>query len=483
MALRQDTPPLVCDLDGTLIRSDTTFELCLLHIKNSPLIGWLKVLMWFLKSKPEAKARLARLHGVHFNVTDLPYSELLTTPELMTYDDKALVSGSADLLVQEIGAHVGGFSLIQGTDEMTNMIGENKAAFLKNHYPDGFDYVGDSRADIPVWKAARIAYAYNVSSKTLDTAKQAGVEPVVISRKPSGLSAALKGMRLHQWSKNGLLMVTPLLGLAHFEMFWILYITVGFLAFGLLASATYLLNDLLDIQADRAHAHKRLRPFASGALSPPQGVKLIVLLSVAGLLLSIALSPVFCLALVIYALVSLLYSLYLKQVIILDVVVLSFLFCWRVLAGGILLGLPNNTWFMVSLGYFFLSLALGKRVVELHKVKAKSSDEGATLIGRGYHTSDLPVLLSAGIASSVAAIVIILIYSLLSAETIITRDISAVAISTILTLWQLRFWLLVGRDEVHDDPVVFALKDKISALLFAVMGGVVFIEQLWPLGG
>jgi hypothetical protein len=138
---------------------------------------------------------------------------------------------------------------------------------------------------------------------------------------------------------------------------------------------------------------------------------------------------------------------------------------------------------MVSLGYFFLSLALGKRAIELHKVETKSSQEGAALIGRGYHTSDLPVLLTAGVAFSVTVIIIILIYALLSTETIITRDISAVTIATILTLWQLRFWLLVGRDEVHDDPIIFALKDRISALLFVIMGLVVVVEQLWPLGG
>lgn len=483
MTPKQDTFPLVCDLDGTLIRSDTTFELCLLHIKSNPLLGWLQVLVWFLSSKSGAKTRLARLHGPDFNVPGLPFSDMLAEPTLAAHSERALVSGSADFLVQKIATHLGGFSLIKGTDEVTNMIGQNKAEFLKAHYPDGFDYVGDSRADIPVWDAASTGYAYNVSQKTLDAAKQVGVEPIILSREPSATYAVLKGMRLHQWSKNGLLIVPFLLGITHFEMFWVWYLLLGFLAFGLLASATYLLNDLLDIQTDRAHTRKRCRPFASGNLSVPQGMKLITAIALCGLLLSAILSTAFFLMLVVYALISLLYSLYLKQMIILDVVVLSFLFCWRVLAGGVLLDLPNSTWFMVSLGCFFLSLALGKRAIELHRVKAKPSTLGDTLIGRGYHTTDLPVLINAGVSSSIAAIVIIIIYALLSTETIITRDISAVAIATALTLWQLRFWLLVGRDEVHDDPIVFALKDKVSALLFCLMGSVAIVEQLWPLGG
>lgn len=475
--------PLVCDLDGTLILADTTYELCIQHIKRHPFVGWLQLLKWFSVSKSQAKSRLAIQYAEEIDPVTLPYTDLLAHEVVASYSDRSLVSGSHVTLVQKISDHVGGFSLIQGADGGVNLIGQTKANYLLQIYPNGFDYVGDSRADIPVWQAAQIAYAFNASSSTLKAANAAGVVPTVLSRKKAPWQPLLKGMRLHQWSKNALLAVLPLLSLSHAEASWILLILIGFLAFGLVASGTYLLNDLLDIQADRAHPTKSARAFASGALSIPSGIKAIVALATIGFMLALAIGESFTSMLLIYVVISVLYSFHLKSIAIFDVIVLSLLFCWRILSGSELVELDVNTWLMLSMGFFFLSLALGKRAIELTKLPDDALQTHAAVNGRDYYAKDLPVVISAGVASGFATIVIVLIYALLSGTTIIEREISAVLIIIILTFWQMRFWLLVVRKQVNHDPVVFALKDRMSLSLFVLLTSLLIFEQIVPLSG
>ncbi|MEM7236358.1 MAG: UbiA family prenyltransferase [Pseudomonadota bacterium] len=477
------TRPLVFDLDGTLIRADTTFELCVQHVKAYPLTGAVQLFRWFLASKESAKTELARRHGTAVDPEHLPWSDLTGHEIFRAAPVRALVSGSADPVVQRIGEHLGGFAHVRGTGDGVNMIGPDKARHLTETYPDGFDYVGDSRADIPVWHAAGRAYAANASRGTIEAARAEGIDLEVISQQPGAMRAILKGMRLHQWAKNGLIAVVPLLNLAIFQPVWAIELLLGFIAFGLVASATYLFNDLLDIPADRAHRTKRARPFAAGDLPIPKGCQAIAGLGGAGFVLALLLDPGFAAMLVLYTAVSLAYSFQLKRIMALDVIVLAFLFCLRVLAGAVLVGLETNMWFMLSLGFFFFGLALGKRAIELAGKQATASigpGENVLIRGRGYVARDLSVVMGAGLASSFVTVLIVAIYALLSRSAVIEHEAAGAAIVAILTFWQTRFWLLVGRDEVHDDPIIFALKDRLSALTLALLGVVVVFEQLWP---
>ena len=483
--------PLVCDLDGTLIKADTTYELCLLHLKANPLLGLFDLARWFGEGKAPAKHKLAELHGVQINAEHLPYNQTLIEHSLYTEaPDRVLVSGSADAIVQSVAAHVGGFSLAQGTQSNRNLIAEEKAKFLQERYPDGFDYVGDSAADIPVWKAAREAYGINVRSVVSKLAKDKGISLNVLSEAEASGPALLRAMRLHQWSKNCLLALVPLLNLSHFDPFWIVLLAVAFVAFGCVASATYILNDLLDIPADRAHPTKKERPIAGGRLHVRTSIQAMMALFVAGFVLALLASTAFAAMLLGYVILSLVYSLIAKKIAILDVLLLSTLFCWRIVAGGVLVGVTANSWLLLALGFFFFSLALGKRAIELSKKKAsagqtehKTATADHLVKGRGYQVRDLNVVVTAGIAASFSSVLVVLIYALLAKSTVIEREISVVLVVVILTFWQTRFWLLVARDQVQDDPIVFALKDFLSVLTLGALGMVVLIEQIWPVGG
>ncbi|MEO0401719.1 MAG: UbiA family prenyltransferase [Pseudomonadota bacterium] len=475
----QPPVPLVCDLDGTLIRTDITFELCLLHLMAHPISGWWRLLSGFLSDKAATKDMLARAHGDGIAIDGLPYSDVLDHEMLAGYDQRALVSGSADMLVTRVAEDHGAFLHVQGSDRTRSLTGEAKAAYLKQEFPDGYDYVGDALVDVPVWRDARKAFAYNASDATVKAAQEHGINLERLNTRPSEMPALWKGMRPHQWSKNGLLFVTPLLNVSLFEASWIVYLLLGLIAFCMVTSATYLLNDLLDLEADRVHATKRNRPFASGALSIPTGGMATVGLGLGGLVLALLVGAPFFACLLIYAVCSLLYSFKLKKIAVFDTMVLSFLFCWRVIAGGVLLGLSNSVWFLAAIGFFFLSLALGKRAIELNRAKVSAT----VLSGRGYRVEDLDVVKTSGLAASFVMSVIVLIYALMEQSTVITRDVSAVIIAVTFLFWQLRFWLLVGRDEVHDDPIIFALKDRTSALvLFGIVVAVMY-EQLVPAAG
>lgn len=468
--------PLVCDLDGTLIETDITFELCLMHLKAHPITGWWFLLSGFLTDKAATKDKLCAEYGAAISVEHLPYSDVLEHEKLAGYEDRALVSGSADAVVRNVATRLGVFSHVQGSDETRNLTGERKAAYLKEAYPQGFDYVGDGKVDIAVWRASRNAFAYNVSDATVAAAQAEGVELERLKKRPSEYAALFKAMRPHQWTKNALLFVPPMLNLGMFAPFWLPYMLLGLIAFCMVTSATYLLNDLLDIEADRAHATKRARPFAAGTLSIPTGCTAIAALGIIGLALAFALNVTFGLSVILYAIVSLVYSFSLKKVAVLDTIILSFLFCWRVVAGGFLFSVPNSVWFMVAIGFFFLSLALGKRAIELNRAKTRA----VAPQGRGYRLEDLEVVKTAGLSASFVMVVIILIYALLSQSTVISRDISAVLLATLFLFWQIRFWLLVGRDEVHDDPIIFALKDRTSTVVLFGVLLVVLFEQLMP---
>ena len=282
-------------------------------------------------------------------------------------------------------------------------------------------------------------------------------------------------MRPHQWSKNALLAVIPFLNLSDPDGIWVVWLLLSFLAFSFVASALYIVNDMVDVDADRNHPTKRNRPFAKGDLTTLEGIILTSVLGMMGFAFSLTLSVDFSLMLLAYAAISAIYTFHLKWIPILDTMILSLMYCWRVLSGGVLIEANINYWFMLAMGAFFLALALGKRAMELYN--NQDSDKLAKM--RGYVAKDLYVVIASGISSSFLCVVIVLIYALLSKSAVIENQISAVIVVSILIFWQTRFWLLVGRGEVHEDPIVFALKDRLTLAITIILGLVVIYEQLW----
>jgi 4-hydroxybenzoate polyprenyltransferase len=287
---------------------------------------------------------------------------------------------------------------------------------------------------------------------------------VIVGGGGSGLGALLRALRPHQWSKNALLALPALA--AHLTWDWssVVGLVAGFSAFSALASAVYLLNDLVDLPHDRLHQSKRRRPLAAGELGIPATLAMIPVLVAVSVAASWWLPDPFKLVLAFYLVATTAYSFVLKRKPIVDVITLAALYTTRVVAGAALVTVPLSRWFLAFAVFFFLSLALVKRVVELAHAPAGAT----TLTGRGYGTVDLPVLTGLGAgASLVSALVYCLYITSIDVGRLYTRaDLLWVGLP-ILLYWQARVWLLTGRGRMDDDPVVFALRDRVSYLVLA----------------
>jgi 4-hydroxybenzoate polyprenyltransferase len=403
-------PVLVLDLDGTLIRNDLTFELFVLCARWNPVLLFY-VLFVALRDRAKAKHLLAQRYGRHIDVARLPYEpKVLDLIETHRRDghEIALVSGSEESLVKSIAQHlkIGAF---KGSTPGTNLTSDRKAAYLKKAYGDNFLYAGNSTADFSVWRAGKGGFGVNAPNKAfqLKTADGAVVPVEKLLDRQNEWLALFRGLRVHQWAKNSLLFVVPMIQITNLDLSDCVSLLWAFLFFSLLASATYILNDLFDIQDDRQHHSKRNRPLASGQLSVPLAVWFTVLAIPSAVFLSFLISSAFAFALVAYLVVTVLYSFRIKRIAVADVFTLAGLFSIRVIAGGYVVGYPPSGWLLTFIGAFFLSLAIGKRFIEVHAL-----EEATVVAGRGYVSSDAVPLLATGAATGTIAVLALLIYGL-----------------------------------------------------------------------
>lgn len=461
---------VICvDLDGTLVRSDLLIESFLQSWRRAPTMAADAMVRLGKNGKAAFKRRLAEGGGAHIAVENLPYD-----PEVLAYLEKEkaagakieLISGSDQSIIDRIAGHLGIFDAAYGSDGERNLTAERKAAFLQERHPDGFVYIGNSSADRAPWKAASEALSANAPKKLVSGMRKDGVDVQEISKSPSLGRALVKGMRLHQWCKNALLFTIFLLTFADRNLEDFLLLCGAFVAFGLVASATYLLNDMLDIEADRAHPTKRRRPFASGALPIEHGALLIGVILLAGVVVASLIGQAFLICLIGYTALTVAYSFKLKTVAVLDVLILGFLFCLRIIAGGATIDVEISHWLMVFSLLFFSSLAFAKRYVELLK-KAGQADQAVA--GRGYVHGDSQFVLTFGGALAVAALLVFLLYSFSGENAALSQVEMALGCLGVISYWIMRVWFLTARGQMLDDPVLFAVKDKVSYLLGAIM--------------
>ncbi len=466
--------PLCVDCDGTLARVDLFHEALLRVLKQQP---WLifPMIGWLLAGRAAFKARIAAMSPLDPEVVPLREEVLAEIAAAKAAGRPVVLATAADRTHAEaLARHIGHFDAVVASEGTTNNASHAKAAALVERYGEGgFDYIGDSKADLAIWSRARRALSVD-SRKLRGQVRRAGLQVEVVARKPETARALAKAMRPHQWLKNGLVFLPPLAG-HRFELDVLLQALLPFVAFSLCASAVYLLNDMLDVDADRRHKRKRNRPFASGALSISVGFKAVPLLLLASLAIAMWLGPLFTAVLMGYGIATTLYSFKLKQQVIVDVILLAALYTVRIAGGAAATGVVPSFWLLAFSMFIFFSLALVKRYSELRPLL--TSSEGM-LAGRGYQASDLPVLMAAGVASGMNAVLVIAFY--VDSETTRAMYPSTAAILLVPALilyWVARLWMKTHRGEVHDDPVVFAAKDwqtlVISAfigLLFAVAG-------------
>lgn len=457
--------PLCVDLDGTLVKSDTLVDSLLVLARTHPLEA-IRSPLWLGSGKAAFKAQLST--HVTLDVDHLPWNRQVMD-HLMEQRAAGrklyLVTGADAALAQRVAARLGIFDGVLASDGVTNRTGDRKLSDLRERFADsGFDYIGNARPDGPVLAGCGEAMVAN-PTRSLRAMIRSGRIPVSRSfhDRASRWKSLLKAIRLHQWIKNILIFV-PLV-LAHvFRLPKLADAALAFLSFSLCASATYILNDLLDIEADRRHPKKRLRPFAAGDLSVFGGIALVAVLLAASFTGAAFLSREYLAWLLVYLFTTLAYSLRLKRVALVDVLVLSGLYTLRLLAGAAAVRVPISPWFAAFAVFLFLSLAIVKRFSELQNVRVRN---GSLANGRGYLLSDIEQLRSFGTVSGMAAVVIFTRYISGGDTTGLYRHPSRMwLIVPLLIWWIFRVWLLASRGELDEDPVIFAVTDRMSLLIW-----------------
>jgi 4-hydroxybenzoate polyprenyltransferase/phosphoglycolate phosphatase-like HAD superfamily hydrolase len=467
---------LAVDLDGTLLRSNMlheTFWSAFASDWKTPFVAAAAL----RRGKAQLKATLAERSSV--DVTVLPYDD-----EVIAFirqwreqgGEVALVTATDQRLADAIGAHLGLFDAVYGSDGLRNLKGPNKAAFLAERYGAGnYAYVGDTHADADVWRGSGHAVVKSRSARVRALA-QAHASSHAIQPPAGSTKGLIRALRPHQWLKN-LLVFLAIAGAHRLGDVDLLLRAIGaFVAFSLVASSVYLVNDLLDLSADRAHARKRNRPFASGAAAIELGLPVTVLLLVAGMGISALLGAKFLLVIGVYFVTTTAYSLSLKRYPIMDICVLAGLYTIRVLAGGVATGLPISVWLLAFSLFIFFSLAAVKRQAEL--VDAVNAGK-LKIHGRGYHPDDLGLVSQMATASGLVSVLVMTLYLSSDAVTRIYQRPEALwGVTPVLLFWISRVVFKAHRGEMHDDPIVFAAKDKVSMVCGVLIATFVVVASL-----
>jgi 4-hydroxybenzoate polyprenyltransferase len=444
--------PLCLAFDGTLTTARSLDERWLLAIRRS---------------------------GSHFDATTLPLRR-----ELVEWLRRERAAGRRVVLLadrdrdsaEQVASSLNLFDEVASTDESCGSTAERRRSTLIARYGErGFDYVGSESADRIVWNASRRAII--VGNAQLAHGIDAGTEivtPLTGSGSKASLRTWIKALRLHQWIKNGLIFVPALL--AH-------VITIpqvlarglmGFVAFGLCASSVYVINDLFDLTADRQHPRKRHRPFAAGQLSIRSGFTVAAIMLIVSAALAAAVSPRFLAVLAGYYVTTWAYSWRLKRVPLLDVMILAGLYTLRIIAGAAAMDIPLSFWLLAFSVFMFLSLGFVKRYAELH-----DASRAGRLLGhaRGYGESDLPLIMSLGTAAGYSSIVVMALYINSSdSESLYHHHKPLWLICPLMLFWISRVWVVATRGAMHDDPVVFALRDRFSLLTLAALVAIVLLS-------
>lgn len=468
------SPPLVVDLDGTLIYTDMLHESAIKVLRDRPLTTlWIPV--WLSRGKAVLKEHLAQRSD--FDPQTLPYNqELLSWLLRQRAIGRRLVlcTASDRLIADAIAKHLNVFDEVIASDGHTNLTGRNKADALAQRFGEsGFDYVGNSWKDIPVWARAKHAVVVNAPASVTRAARDCcEIERVFPSPRIS-FRTWIHVIRAHQWLKN-LLVFVPLL--ASHELSgsasWMM-LTLAFFAFSFCASSVYILNDLLDLESDRLHLRKRRRPFASGVVPTWLGAVLMPLLLVAGITLATWVGREFLGWLLFYFVLTCAYSFVLKRVMMIDCITLAMLYTLRIVAGASAAGVTLSFWLITESAFLFLSLAFVKRYAELN-LQARQHDGGGRVHGRGYHTNDAVLIRVFGIGAGYIAVLVLALYlNSRDASLIYPHPGFAWVALPVIFFWISWMWLQASRGNMHDDPLVFAAKDRIS-----LVAGVCFVGSM-----
>jgi 4-hydroxybenzoate polyprenyltransferase len=464
----EQTIPLCVDCDGTLVRTDLLHEALLLLLKQDPF-ALLLLPFWLLGGKARFKEEIAS--RIRINWATLPYNaEVLSIVREARRQGRQVILATASPLAwaQGIANELGIFDAVLATQGKVNLAGVGKAEHLVELYKHrGFDYVGNSNADIPVWNNARAGLIVSSDPALIRAAQTATTLKHIIAVKRASLITYLRALRIHQWLKNLLVWVPLMASHQLFSPEKLLQGTLAFLAFGLCASSVYVINDLLDLEADRTHIRKRNRPFASAAIPVSHAAILIPLLLGLSVTIALFLPPAFGLVLSLYFVMTLAYSIRLKRQVIVDVMLLAALYTMRIVAGAAATTVVPSSWLLAFSIFIFLSVAFVKRYSELAATLQQNKHMAA---GRDYTVSDLPVLMSLGASAGMASVLVLALYINDPETRVLYPSTQWLWMAPLLILyWVSRVWMKTQRGEIDDDPVVFAARDWQSLLTAALI--------------
>ena len=453
---------IAVDLDGTLVHTDLLVENLFLFLRLFPL-RILEVIAWLFKGKAHFKRRLADI--VLPDVKSLPYNmELLDWLKQQKSNGARLVLATASdaRIANKVAEFLGIFDEVYGT-ETVNLSSIHKQQLLIDRFGNkSYEYVGNSLADLAVWSSSSVLHMANPERGVLSAVNRLGQIGQIFSRPISYFHSLSKAIRLHHWTKNLLVFVPLAASHRILESSLLVNGLLAFLTFGACASSVYLLNDLLDLPEDRQHPSKCLRPLAAGTFPILHAVILIPVLLFGAFGLALCFLPLqFTCVLATYYVLTLFYSLWLKRFVMLDVVVLAILYTVRVVAGSVAMTLVATFWILAFCMFIFLSLALIKRYTELREARLNDQTELPT--GRGYYPDDFELLASLGTSSGYIAVMVLALYINDAASSNLYRSPQWMwAACPLLLFWLSRAWLLAHRGQMHDDPIVFALRDTLS---------------------
>ncbi|MEE9573101.1 MAG: UbiA family prenyltransferase, partial [Candidatus Neomarinimicrobiota bacterium] len=327
-----------------------------------------------------------------------------------------------------------------------------------------------SKTDTPIWEKSNKIIVVNPKTSIKNKIKKFNnIKVINTNRNIKKIKTLVKGLRIHQWAKNLLLFLPILMAHQFTDVNLLVAVLWAFISFSFCASAVYILNDLLDIETDRKHPIKKNRPLASGLMSAKTSVLLIfLLLLTSGFISIMMLSVTFLTILIVYMILTTAYSIILKQIMLIDVIVLGGLYTLRITAGSIATRVDVSSWLLVFSMFFFLSLAFMKRYADLILMKQSNYDE---IAGRGYHIDDLDLVQKSGITSGFVAMLVLALY--INSDRVIELYKSPILIwftIPVLLYWVMRMWMVTNRGEMTEDPIIYAIRDKTTYVVMAIIG-------------
>lgn len=461
----QKSEYLIVDLDQTLINTDIFVESFVRYLSQNPF----RIFVFFrhlISGRSNAKALLAR--NVTIDPSRLPYNEALLAYIREEFHSSGrriyLATATHKVFAEQIAAYLGIFHGVIATTDRMNRKGKKKLAEIRAVVGNKtWTYAGDSAADMPIWRCADMAILVDAPRRSEKELSDLGKIEINFRREGSMPSAFVRAIRPHQWAKNALIFVPLLTSHSYQAIDSVILSVLAFLSFCLCASGVYLLNDLVDIESDRKHASKSNRPIASGELPVAAALSGAILLPLAAFIIGWStISFLFFVTVFAYLMANLAYSLFIKRIRTADVLTLAILYTVRIIAGAVAISVVLSSWLLAFSIFLFVSLAYLKRYIEVASV---GSNDGA-LAGRGYSYADCETMFVLGASNATASILVLALF--INSDDVRVQYQSPEILwllCLIMLYWTNRIWVKARTGGIDDDPIAFAVRDKISLVL------------------